>query len=340
MTSRPLFMRVDESTVILGPMRQVGWASAASTPTPSSSRRPLPRNGPPDAVTRSRATPAAPWSRPKDAATRHWWMAQCSESTGTISAPGVRRARCTTGAPAMSDSLLASASRLPGSRAAIVTGRPAKPTTALRTTSPPRAASTMPSSPVSTPVPAGTPLRTVSATSGSPITTTSGSNSRACATSRSAERWAASACTRRRAGSVRTTSRAWVPMDPDEPIRLTERISSAEVEGLHHEVRGGHDEEQTVAAVGDPPGAGQDAAHVLDAEMPLDHGLAQVAERGHHRDDQPEHGCLAHRPGVDEVHDDERHQDGGDGTADETLPALVGADGRRQLVPAHGRTHQ
>ena len=40
-------------------------------------------------------------------------MAQCSESTGTISAPGVARAACTTGPPAISDSLLAKASRRP-----------------------------------------------------------------------------------------------------------------------------------------------------------------------------------------------------------------------------------
>ena len=62
-------------------------------------------------------------------------MAQCSESTGTISAPGVRRARRTTGAPAMIDSLLARASVRPASRAAKVTVRPAKPTTPLTATS-------------------------------------------------------------------------------------------------------------------------------------------------------------------------------------------------------------
>src|SRR5712691_9578286 len=33
MTSRPLFMRVAESTVILAPIRQVGWFSASSTVT-------------------------------------------------------------------------------------------------------------------------------------------------------------------------------------------------------------------------------------------------------------------------------------------------------------------
>jgi hypothetical protein len=88
-------------------------------------------------------------------ARRHWCRAQCSESTGTISAPGVRRARWTTGAPAMSDSLLARARRRPASRAARVTGRPAKPTTALTTTSPRGAMAASPSTPVTTSVPVG-----------------------------------------------------------------------------------------------------------------------------------------------------------------------------------------
>ena len=47
-----------------------------------------------------------------------------------------------------------------------MTGSPAKPTTALSTTSAPRAASTMPSSPTSTSVPAGTPSRTVAVQGG------------------------------------------------------------------------------------------------------------------------------------------------------------------------------
>ena len=66
MTSSPLFINVAESTVILRPMRQVGWARASAGRTPS--RRPAlqPRNGPPDAVSRSRRT--SPGGRP----CRHW----------------------------------------------------------------------------------------------------------------------------------------------------------------------------------------------------------------------------------------------------------------------------
>ena len=55
-TSRPLFMRVDESMVILGPIDHVGWASASATVTAPSRSAGQPRNGPPDAVSSSRAT--------------------------------------------------------------------------------------------------------------------------------------------------------------------------------------------------------------------------------------------------------------------------------------------
>ncbi len=133
----------------------MGWASASATVTAPSRSAGQPRNGPPDAVRSSRATSVVACT-----AARHWCRAQCSESTGTISAPGVRRAFCTTGAPAISDSLFASASSFPASSAAIVTGRPAKPTTPLSTTSALPAAATKPSSPTITSVRAGTPART------------------------------------------------------------------------------------------------------------------------------------------------------------------------------------
>ncbi len=43
MTSSPLFMSVELSTVIFGPIFQVGWARASSTVTSASSAR---ANGP------------------------------------------------------------------------------------------------------------------------------------------------------------------------------------------------------------------------------------------------------------------------------------------------------
>ena len=129
-TSSPLFISVDESTEIFGPIVHVGCANASSIVTLASSSRDRPRNGPPDAVSTMRATRAG-----LSFARRHMCTAQCSESTGTSSAPGVTRARCTTGPAAISDSLFANASRRPANNVAKVTDNPAKPTTPFTTTS-------------------------------------------------------------------------------------------------------------------------------------------------------------------------------------------------------------
>ena len=57
-TSRPLFINVDESMVIFGPIDQVGWLSASSRVTWARSALERPRNGPPEAVSSSRDTSA------------------------------------------------------------------------------------------------------------------------------------------------------------------------------------------------------------------------------------------------------------------------------------------
>src|SRR6185437_3584616 len=172
------------------------------------------------------------------------------------------------------------------------------------------------------------------------MTTKAGRNSAAWVSRSSTELCAANAHTLNRARSWRTTSSAWVPTDPVEPIRLTVRIRSPEVHRLHHKIRGGDDEEQPVDAVEDAPVPVQDPAHVLDPEMPLDHGLAQITQRRHDRHDDPVERGLADRPRVDEMDDDHRDEDGGHRPADQPLPALVGTDGGGQLVSAHGRAHE
>ena len=137
--------------MIFGPIVQVGWARASSTVD----RGQLARAAAPERAPRGGEQAAGP-RRPRVARPRrHWWTAQCSESTGMISAPGVRRARCTTGAPAMIDSLLARASRRPASSAARVTGSPANPTTPLTTTSATVAMAARPSGPATTSMPGG-----------------------------------------------------------------------------------------------------------------------------------------------------------------------------------------
>ena len=115
MTSSPLFISVAESTVILAPMVQLGWCSASSRLTRSNSENFLPKNGPPEQVSHSRRTspqPEQPW--------RHWKIAECSLSTGRISAPRFL-ARSITSSPAQTSvSLLARAMRFPWSMAARV----------------------------------------------------------------------------------------------------------------------------------------------------------------------------------------------------------------------------
>ena len=66
------------SMVILAPISQFGCDRASFTVTVLSSSMPFVRNGPPDAVIISRLTDCG------CSPTRHWYMAECSESTGTI----------------------------------------------------------------------------------------------------------------------------------------------------------------------------------------------------------------------------------------------------------------
>lgn len=212
-SSRPLFTSVAEFRVFIGPIDQVGWAPACSGVTDSSRSAGQPRNGPPEAVSTSRATSSGLPPR------RHWASAECSESTGTIW-PGAAAA-VTSAPPATSDSLLASARRAPVASAASVGSRPRDPTRALSTTS----ASTSRTSRVT----ASGPLRTcrpgtssraaacafATATSATPVT-------RICAASRSMlPPPAARPTTSNRSGLAAITSRAWVPMEPVLPSSRT-----------------------------------------------------------------------------------------------------------------------
>ena len=120
---------VAESTVIFGPICQVGCASASARVTPSSSSRVRPRNGPPDAVS----------TRDSDRLERA--PLEALEGGGVLAVDGQEQ----TSAPlpgregevpaATRLSLLASASVTPRSSAQSVAGSPAKPTTAFSTTS-------------------------------------------------------------------------------------------------------------------------------------------------------------------------------------------------------------
>src|SRR5690349_509257 len=148
-TSSPLFTRVAELMVITGPMFQVGCASACSGVMPSSSAWLRPRNGPPLAVSTSWATSDPAPER------RHWAIAECSESTGTIW-PGAA-SPATSGPPTIRDSLFASASTRPARSAASVAARPLNPVTAFSTTSAGQAATSATASGPARTVGNGTP---------------------------------------------------------------------------------------------------------------------------------------------------------------------------------------
>ena len=81
-SSRPLFIRVAESMVILAPMFQLGCLRASALVLPRSSSVFIPKNGPPDAVSRILVRLLA-----LSLSCRHWKMAECSLSTGSSLTP-------------------------------------------------------------------------------------------------------------------------------------------------------------------------------------------------------------------------------------------------------------
>src|ERR1039458_7420852 len=172
------------------------------------------------------------------------------------------------------------------------------------------------------------------------MTTMSGRSWAAWASRTSVEVCAASATTRNRSGWPSRTSTACVPIEPVDPSRLTVRISSPEVESFDHEVRGGQDEEKAVHPVQDAAMARHQPAHVLHAQMALDHRLAEVPDRRHHGHDDTEYQRLADGPRVDEVHHYDGDQHRGDGATHEAFQGLVRADRRCERVTAEGRAHQ
>src|SRR5687768_15894582 len=272
-------------------------------------------------------------------ARRHWCTAQCSESTGTMwPAPGRASAAWTTGPPAISDSLLASARRRPAASVARVTSRPAKPTTAFTQTSAsvPMAASA--SGPARSSVPAGrrAARSATLAGSGSASTTASGRSSRACSARSSTDDMAASATTRNRSGSARTTSSVCVPIDPVEPATATVVVEVTQLTLNDEEVADpgdvpdcGEDEQEGVEAIEQATMAGQQRAHVLDAQVPLQQRLAEIPERGDqrgHQTDLEALGDAVERGGADRPERDAGQQ-GHHHAADQALDRLVGARG-------------
>ena len=213
MISRPLFMSVAQSTVIFAPIFQFGWRSASDLVIQTNSSRVFPKNGPPEQVKIRRLTSAL--SRQP---MRHWKMAECSESTGIISAPDSRAADCMICPAQTIVSLLARAMRF-FSRMAVSVGRSAaKPHTATTTVS----ASCRAAASHSASAPASTLIfisarRTFnsSAAASSARTASFGRYRRHCASMRSTLRSAVSAATRSPSSSA--TDSVCRPMEPVEP---------------------------------------------------------------------------------------------------------------------------
>ena len=216
MISRPLFIIVAESIVIFGPIFQVGCASASATviaPKVASGRS---RNGPPDAVSTSRATSSWPPQRSA------WWIAQCSESTGTISAPlafAVAHHELARRRRASPCSRARGACRRPPRRRPIAArarrrGRrpPCRRSDARRLPRVPRGRRRSGARRRPEGARAGAPRRRPPRPRRAPADAAT-----ICSARRSTERPAASATTRNRSGSAAATSSAEQPIEPVEP---------------------------------------------------------------------------------------------------------------------------
>ena len=151
---------------------------------------------------------------------RHWCNAQCSESTGTSSAPSTSRNGCTTGPAAIRLSLLASPSRHPFDSVAMVTGRPAKPTTPLITTSAMSHISVASATTSISPSPDSASLTSFRAV-GSATATIAGRKVLACSIMTAAERPVERPTTSNASGSAEMISRVWPPIEPVEPAIAT-----------------------------------------------------------------------------------------------------------------------
>ena len=184
-SSRPLFIRVALSMVILAPMFQLGWRRASSFFLSLSWPAFIPKKGPPEAVSRILVR-----ERALSASCRHWKIAECSLSTGSSLTPCCSTARVTRCPPVTRLSLLARARSCPLSMAARDAPSPAMPTTLFRTTSAPSMAASCrsPSGPRSSTGAPARPARAASsfwAAAGSVTQTARGWNASICCSSRS-----------------------------------------------------------------------------------------------------------------------------------------------------------
>ena len=218
MTSKPLFIIVAESMVILLPILQFGCLSASEATASAIRDFSQVLKGPPEAVRCSFAIsfPAEP--------IRHWKIAECSESTGRICTLCSAASLITSSPAATRVSLFARAMVLPASMAATVERNPLKPTIEVSTMS----ISEDPTRSHTDCIPANTFIirgckasATLAYRDSLHITTLLASNSSACSMSRSALLLATMSSKLKRSGCCLSTSSACLPMDPVEPSIAT-----------------------------------------------------------------------------------------------------------------------
>src|SRR5215211_6301514 len=325
-TSSPLFIMVAESMVILGPIRHVGCLSASSGPTSTSLAFSNEKKGPPDAVNN---TPVISSSR---LPSRHWKIAECSESTGIMRLLAARA--ITHSPPATSDSLLARATRLPVCKAPTVAARPAKPTMPLRTTS-----VGAPASRPAEPGPARTSAVMPSRGPGSfdSRATYSGANSAAWRASVRASLPAERPTTSKRSGYLRTTSRACKPILPVEPRIVRRRlilvlgpISYEQGDIVYRRGR----KQQAIDPVEEAPVAGEEGPEVLHVEDTLEGGFEEVPALTRDGDTGADDQGFCDRKVEELVGDRADDEHGDEEAAHAALDGLVRAQARDQRVTA------
>src|SRR5467141_1179887 len=283
-SSRPLFMRVAESTVTFGPIDQRGWFRACSTVTRSRSRSGWAQNGPPLAVMIRRRT----FSRCSPH--RHCQMALCSESTGRM--PRSPAAFMTRAPAITSTSLVASATSLPALRAAIVGARARAPGMATTTRSH-RGSVTM------------------------AVTRTSNSGSPAWpritySASRLAVRLpSVSPNSLRRPGLRSMTSRVCCPIDPVAPRTATlmgRVISVDQVEGRHIEVDEDRREQDGIEAIQDAAMPGDQVRRILDLRDSFHLRFDEIAHQCAQSDENADDDGV-HRRECEDARDADQHHD-------------------------------
>src|ERR1700682_473024 len=326
MTSRPLFIKVAESTVTFGPIDHLGWFSACSTVTWSRSSSGCAQKGPPLAVMTRRRTDS------RLSPHRHCQIALCSESTGlTPPSPDAPCARSATArmtrSPAMTrTSLVASATSFPAFRAASVGARARAPGMATTTMSQ-RGSVTSASTRVSKSGSPAWPYTTISAL-------------------RLVERRPSVRPNRRRRAGLRsmTSSVCW-PIEPVAPSTATliGRLNwpgSKEGEQGQIEVDGGRGKEDRVQPVERAAVSGDQVGRVLHLCDPLHLRLDEIA---HLRADAPQQAqCdrMQGRQADDGGDTDQHHCDRACDACDRTFDGLPRADRPEERMPPNAAPNQ